>query len=454
MKVSSQASDYIQSVIKDVEAKNASEPEFLQAVREVLNNLGPVLEKHPEFMSSNILSRIVEPEKGIQFRVTWRDRNGNLNVNKGFRYQFNSAIGPYKGGLRFHPSVTQSIIKFLGFEQVFKNSLTGLPLGGGKGGSDFNPKDKTDEEIFDFCRSFMTGLYRHIGPDTDVPAGDIGVGGREIGYLFGTYKQLKGSFEPGVLTGKGLDYSGSLIRPEATGYGAVYFAQNMLERDGQYFKGKTVIASGYGNVTWGVCKKVRSLGGKVITISGSKGFVHDPNGVVTDEKINFLLRMRSEREIGLAEYAEKFNCKFYPNQKPWGIKADIAIPSATQNEILVEDAQLLIKNDVKYIVEASNMPVTAEAIEILQKANVVIAPGKAANAGGVAVSGLEMIQNSQRYSWTREQVDNKLKEIMADIYQSCVAASAEYGYGYNLIAGANIAGFLKVARAMIAQGNY
>ncbi|XMB73189.1 NADP-specific glutamate dehydrogenase [Mycoplasmatota bacterium WC30] len=454
MEISNRVNEYIAKIIQDVESKNSSQPEFLQAVKEVLHTLGPVLEKHPEFIEENVLARIVEPEKGIQFRVTWRDKEGNLNVNKGFRYQFNSAIGPYKGGLRFHPTVNSGIIKFLGFEQVFKNSLTGLPLGGGKGGSDFNPKGKTNLEIFDFCRSFMTQLHHHIGPDTDIPAGDIGVGGREVGYLFGTYKNLIGSYKPGVLTGKGIEYSGSLIRPEATGYGAVYFAQNMLGRDGQNLKGKTVIISGYGNVAWGVCKKVKTLGGKVITISGSKGYVHDPKGVITNEKFNYLLRMRTENEVGLKDYAEKFKCKFYPGQKPWGVKADIAIPSATQNEINAEDAQLLVKNNVNYIVEAANMPITREATQILQKAGIVIAPGKAANAGGVAVSGLEMIQNSQRYSWTREEVNAKLEVIMRNIYRACAFASEKYGFGYDLIAGANIAGFLKVAKAMIAQGSY
>jgi len=446
--------EYIAEVIKNVEMKNSHEVEFLQAVREVLHTLGPVLEKHPEYMKENILGRIVEPEKGIQFRVTWRDRFGNLNVNKGYRYQFNSAIGPYKGGLRFHPSVYSGIIKFLGFEQIFKNSLTGLPLGGGKGGSDFNPKGKTDQEIFNFCRSFITQLSHHIGPNLDIPAGDIGVGGREIGYMFGTYKHLKGTFEPGVLTGKGLEYGGSLIRPEATGYGAVYFCERMLAHDGEEFTGKKVIVSGYGNVAWGVCRKVRDLGGKAITISGSKGYVYDPEGVITDEKIDFLLKMRSDSNIGLEEYAKTFNCKFFPGEKPWGVDGDIAIPSATQNEIDVADAKMLIKNNVKYVVEASNMPITREAILLLQKANIIIGPGKAANAGGVAVSGLEMIQNSQRYSWTREEVKNKLKIIMTNIYNTCVAASEEYGYGYDLIAGANVAGFIKVANAMIAEGAY
>ncbi len=454
MEISNAVKAHLFDLMKEVESKNQGQPEFLQAVREVLHTLGPVLERHPEFVKENILGRIVEPEKGIHFRVTWRDKEGNLRVNKGFRYQFNSAIGPYKGGLRFHPTVNSGIIKFLGFEQVFKNSLTGLPMGGGKGGSDFNPKGKTDQEIFDFCRSFMTQLYRHIGPDTDIPAGDIGVGAREIGYLFGTYKNIVGSYIPGVLTGKGLEYSGSLIRPEATGYGAVYFAQNMLEHDGLEFEGKTVVISGYGNVSWGVCKKVRDLGGKVITISGSKGYVHDPEGVVTDEKIDYLLRMRKENDIGLEDYAKKFGCTFYPGQRPWGVKADIAIPSATQNEIDVQDAKALIKNNVKYVVEASNMPITAEATKAFQEAGVIIGPGKAANAGGVAVSGLEMSQNSQRYSWTSAEVNNKLEFIMKNIYKTCVSASQEFGYGYDLIAGANIAGFLKVAKAMLAQGSY
>ena len=454
MEISKKVQDYIVKVIKDVEAKNAWEPEFLQAVKEVLDTLGPALERHPEFIEENVLGRIVEPEKGIHFRVPWRDRFGNLQVNKGFRYQFNSAIGPYKGGLRFHPSVSQGVIKFLGFEQVFKNSLTGLPLGGGKGGSDFNPKGKTNQEIFDFCRSFMTQLSHHIGPDTDVPAGDIGVGGREIGYLFGTYKNIKGSFQPGVLTGKGLEYSGSLIRPEATGYGAVYFAQSMLAHDGHKIKNKEVIVSGYGNVAWGVCKKVRDLDGKVITISGSKGFVHDPEGVITDKKIDYLLRMRTENNIGLKDYAKEFNCKFYPGKKPWGVKADVAIPSATQNEIAKEDAKLLIENNVKYIVEAANMPITPEAMKLFRNEEIYVGPGKAANAGGVAVSGLEMSQNSLRLSWSTEEVDERLKVIMKDIYRSCVRASGKYTLGYDLVAGANIAGFIKVAKAMIAQGSY
>lgn len=454
VRISEKTQNYIKNVIADVRAKNSNELEFIQAVEEVLNTLGPVLEKNPKYIEENILGRMVEPERGILFRVSWVDRNGEVQVNKGFRFQFNSAIGPYKGGLRFHKSVYSGIIKFLGFEQIFKNSLTSLPMGGGKGGSDFDPKGKTDDEILSFCTSFMTELYRHIGINTDIPAGDIGVGGREIGYMYGTYKRIRGGFENGVLTGKGLEYGGSLIRPEATGYGAVYFANEMLKHDGDTFEGKTVIVSGYGNVAWGTCKKVRDLGGKVVTISGSRGYVYDPEGIVTDEKIEFLLDIRARNDVSLEDYAEKFGCKFYPGEKPWGVKADIAIPCATQNEINVEDAMKLAKNGVKYVVEAANMPVDNEAVEYLVKNNVIIGPGKAANAGGVAVSGLEMSQNSMRYAWTAEEVDAKLHDIMKKIFASCVKASGEYELGYDLIAGANIAGFEKVAKAMIAQGKY
>jgi glutamate dehydrogenase (NADP+) len=454
IKISTATQTYIDNVIADVKAKNSNELEFIQAVEEVLTTLGPVLEQNPKYIEENILARIVEPERGILFRVPWVDRNGNVQVNKGFRFQFNSAIGPFKGGLRFHKSVYAGIIKFLGFEQIFKNSLTSLPMGGGKGGSDFDPKGKNDAEILSFCTSFMTELYRHIGINTDIPAGDIGVGGREIGYMYGAYKRIRGSFENGVLTGKGIEYGGSLIRPEATGYGAVYFANEMLKHDGDNFKGKTVIASGYGNVAWGTCKKVRDLGGKVVTISGSRGYIYDPEGVVTDAKIEFLLKIRSSNEVSLEDYAKEFNCEFFPGQKPWGVKADIAIPCATQNEITLEDAKLLAANGVKYVVEAANMPVDNEAVEYLVDNKVIIGPGKAANAGGVAVSGLEMSQNSIRYAWTSEEVDAKLHDIMKNIFASCVKASADYELGYDLIAGANIAGFEKVAKAMVAQGRF
>ncbi len=454
MEISKKVQDYIKNVIDKVEAKNSNELEYIQAVKEVYNTLGPVLEKRPEFVKENILDRIAEPERGITFRVSWVDKDGNVQVNKGFRYQFNSAIGPFKGGLRFHPSVYAGIIKFLGFEQVFKNSLTTLPMGGGKGGADFDPKGKTDTEILSFCTSFMTELQRHIGPNTDIPAGDIGVGGREIGYLFGAYKRIKGNYENGVLTGKSLHFGGSLIRPEATGYGAVFFLDEMLKYDGSSLKNKTVIVSGYGNVAWGTCKKVKDLGGKVVTISGSRGYIHDPDGIITDEKIEFLLAIRHNHDITLEDYAKKFNCQYYPGQKPWNVKADIAIPCATQNEIGIDEAKLLIANGVKYVVEAANMPTTNEAIEYLTENKVILAPGKAANAGGVAVSGLEMSQNSLRFGWSSAEVEDKLRNIMSSIFNSCVTASKEYGLGYNLVAGANIAGFVKVAEAMIAQGKY
>ncbi len=454
IKISKKTRLYIDKVLESVQRKNAHQKEFVQAVEEVLESLAPVLEKKPKYIENNILCRLVEPERGISFKVPWVDRRGEIQVNKGFRYQFNSAIGPYKGGLRFHKSVYSGIIKFLGFEQIFKNSLTSLPMGGGKGGADFDPKGKTNDEVLAFCTSFMTELQRHIGIHTDVPAGDIGVGGREIGYLFGAYKRVNAAFENGVLTGKGLEYGGSLIRPEATGYGAVYFAKEMLNHDGLTFNDKTVVVSGYGNVAWGTCKKVRDLGGKVVTISGSDGYIHDPEGIVTDEKIDYLLKLRSVDEITLENYAKTFNCSFYKNEKPWGVPADVAIPCATQNEINIEDAKKLVGNGVKYVIEAANMPIDPEAIDYLIKQGVIIGPGKAANAGGVAVSGLEMSQNSMRYSWTAVEVDEKLHEIMKKIYNSCVTASEEYELGYNLIAGANIAGFEKVAQAMIAQGKY
>ncbi len=447
------AQKYIDSVIADVEKRDGHEKEFIQAVKEVFSTLKPALEQNPKYIKENILARMVEPERGVSFRVPWVDKNGNVQVNRGYRYQFNGAIGPYKGGIRFHPSVYSGIIKFLGFEQVFKNSLTTLPMGGGKGGSDFDPKGKTDEEVMNFCQSFMTELQRHIGPDIDVPAGDIGVGGREVGYMYGQYRRIRGAFENGVLTGKSLESGGSLIRPEATGYGAVFFLDEMLKHDGETMEGKTVIASGYGNVAWGVCKKVTQLGGKVVTISGSKGFVHDPAGINTDEKIEYLLKIRSG-EKSMEDYAKDFGATWHPNKKPWGVKADIAIPSATQNEIHEEEAKQLIDNGVKYVVEASNMPVTNEAIAILQSKKVNLAPGKASNAGGVACSGLEMSQNSTRLAWSADEVESRLRDIMANIFQACVNASNKYGYDYNLVAGANLAGFEKVANAMIQQGRY
>ncbi len=452
--ISSETTDYISGVLKKINEKDGNQKEFVQAATEVLNSLAPVLEQHPEYLENNILERIVEPERAIVFRVPWVDDEGNVQVNRGFRVQFNGAIGPYKGGLRFHPSVYLGLIKFLGFEQILKNSLTGLPIGGGKGGSDFNPLQKSDEEIRRFCISFMTELYRHIGPNIDVPAGDIGVGGREIGYLFGQYRRIRGAFENGVLTGKGLTYGGSLIRPEATGFGATYFALQMLRHDKTDFKNKTVAISGFGNVAWGVCKKVKDLGGKVVTLSGPEGYIYDPEGVITKEKIDFMLEMRANTNGVIKDYADRFDVEFIPGKKPWERQADIIMPCATQNEILEKDAKQIIKNGVKYLIEGANMPTTNEAVVLLQKAGVIIGPGKAANAGGVATSALEMSQNSMRLRWTSEEVDLKLREIMKNIYNSCVRASSRYGFGYDLIAGANIAGFVKVADAMVAQGKY
>lgn len=443
---------YVDRVIKHVSEKSAHQPEFVQTVTEVLNSLGPVVEQHPEYEEAALLERIVEPERQIAFRVTWTDDAGKVHVNKGFRIQFNGAIGPYKGGLRFHPSVYTGIMKFLAFEQTFKNSLTGLPIGGAKGGSDFDPRGKSDSEILRFCQAFMTELQRHIGPDIDVPAGDLGVGAREIGYLYGQYRRIRGAFENGVLTGKGLSYGGSLIRPEATGYGAVYYTVEVLKRFGDEIKGKTVAVSGFGNVAWGVVKKVNELGGKVVTISGPDGYIYDPDGICTEEKINYLLEMRASCRDRAQDYADKFGVQFFPGEKPWGVKVDIAMPCATQNEINMAEAEKIVANGVKYYIEVANMPTTNEALSYLMDNCKAVGPAKAANAGGVAVSALEMGQNSMRYNWTAEEVDAKLKQIMIDIHNNSAAAAEEYGFGYNLVAGANIAGFLKVADAMMAQG--
>ena len=443
--------EYLKKVYADVEKRNAGEPEFLQAVLEVLESLEPVVEQNPKLVESGVIDRMVEPERQIVFRVPWVDDKGVVQVNRGFRVQFNSAIGPYKGGLRFHPSVNASIIKFLGFEQTFKNSLTSLPMGGGKGGSDFDPRGKSDGEVMRFCQSFMTELSRHIGADTDVPAGDIGVGAREIGYLYGQYKRLRNEFT-GVLTGKGISYGGSLIRPEATGYGAVYYVDNMLASFGEEIKGKTFAISGFGNVAWGTVKKVNELGGKVVTISGPDGYVYDEDGISTEEKVNFLLEMRSSGRDKVEDYATKFGVPFFKGQRPWATKVDVIMPCATQNEVGIEDAKNIVANGVKYYVEVSNMPTTAEAVAYLKENGVVIAPSKAVNAGGVAVSGLEMSQNSMRYSWTSEEVDAKLKQIMKNIFEASAAAAKKYGMDGDLVAGANIAGFEKVAEAMMAQG--
>ncbi len=444
--------NYVERVIDSVSKKHANEPEFVQTVTEVLTSLIPVIDNHPEYEKAALLERMVEPERQITFRVTWVDDNGNVNVNTGYRVQFNGAIGPFKGGLRFHPSVYSGIMKFLGFEQTFKNSLTGLPIGGAKGGSDFDPRGKSDAEIMRFCQAFMTELYRHIGPDIDVPAGDIGVGGREIGYLYGQYKRIKGTFENGVLTGKGLPYGGSLIRPEATGFGATYYAVEMFKHFGEEIKGKTFAISGFGNVAWGAVKKISELGGKVVTISGPDGYVYDKDGINTPEKIDYMLEMRASGRDKVQDYADKFGVEFVAGEKPWGLKADIMMPCATQNEVGIEEAKKMVENGVKYYIEVSNMPTSNEALKFLVDSTITVAPSKAVNAGGVAVSALEMSQNSQRLAWSAEEVDAKLKTIMSNIHDNAAAAAEEFGYGYDLVKGANIAGFKKVAEAMMAQG--
>ncbi len=443
---------YIQEVIEKVSKRDAGEPEFLQTVEEVFHSLELVVDKHPEYKKVALLERMTEPERVIEFRVTWVDDNGQAHVNRGYRVQFNGAIGPYKGGIRFHPSVNLSIMKFLGFEQTFKNSLTGLPIGGGKGGSDFDPRGRSDAEIMRFCQAFMTELYRHIGPDVDVPAGDIGVGAREVGYMYGQYRRIRGAFENGVLTGKGLSYGGSLIRPEATGFGATYYLVEVLKHFGETLEGKTVAVSGFGNVAWGACMKIAELGGKVVAISGPDGYVYDPDGVVTEEKIGYLVEMRSSGRDKVQDYADKFGCQFFPKEKPWGVKVDIAMPCATQNEITMVEAKKLVDNKVPYYIEVANMPTTNDALKFLQENCKVVAPSKAVNAGGVATSALEMSQNSGRISWTAEEVDARLKQIMKTIHDMSRDAAAEYGLGYDLVAGANIAGFKKVAEAMMAQG--
>lgn len=441
---------YVDEVIAQVVEKNPVQPEFHQAVKEVLESLRVVVEANEEeFRKNALLERLTNPERQIMFRVPWVDDKGQVQVNTGFRVQFNSAIGPYKGGLRFHPSVNLGIIKFLGFEQVFKNSLTGLPIGGGKGGSDFDPKGKSDREIMAFCQSFMTELYRHIGADTDVPAGDIGVGAREIGYLFGQYKRIRNEFV-GVLTGKPREFGGSRVRPEATGYGTVYFAQHMLKEKGQDIKGKTVAISGFGNVAWGAAQKLVQLGAKLVTISGPDGYIYDEKGL-TQEGVDYMLELRASNNDVVEPYAAKFGAKFFAKKKPWEVKCDIAFPCAIQNELNEEDAKQLVANGCQMVVETSNMGCTAEAVKYLNS-HITFAPGKAANAGGVAVSGLEMSQNSMRYSWTAEEVDQKLSQIMKDIHDTCVKFGKE-GDKIDYVKGANIGGFIKVAEAMCAQGH-
>ena len=442
---------YVQRVWENVQAKNASEPEFLQAVHEVLETLEIVAEKMPELEKYAILERCVEPDRTVIFRVPWTDDTGKVHVNRGYRIQFNGAIGPYKGGIRFHPSVNLSILKFLGFEQVFKNSLTTLPMGGAKGGADFDPHGKSDAEVMRFCQSFMAELYRHIGPDTDVPAGDIGVGAREVGYMFGYYKRLKNEFT-GVLTGKGRSFGGSLIRPEATGYGLIYFAENMLAKKSKSLTGLRCAVSGSGNVAQYAVRKLIQSGAKPLTMSDSSGFIYDPDGI-DEEKFAFIQELKNVRRGRISEYVQKYpSAQYTSGKRPWSVTVDCAFPCATQNELNAEEAQELIKNGVFLVAEGANMPCTPEAVALFQKAGVLYAPGKASNAGGVAVSGLEMSQNSMRYSWTAEEVDAKLKAIMKDIHDSAYQASARFGMEGNYAAGANIAGFLKVAEAMIAQG--
>ncbi len=449
--------DYAEEIIALVKVKNPAEPEFHQAVLEVVESTSLAIQRHPEYRAAKILERMVEPERVIMFRVPWLDDKGEIQVNRGFRIQMNSAIGPYKGGLRFHPSVNLGILKFLAFEQVFKNALTTLPMGGGKGGSDFDPKGKSDTEVMRFCQSFMTELNRHIGPDTDVPAGDIGVGGREIGFLFGQYKRLRNEFT-GVLTGKGLGWGGSLIRPEATGYGCVYLAAEMLATRNQTFAGKTCLVSGSGNVAQYTIEKIMQLGGKAVTASDSDGFIYDEGGFDAD-KLAFLMELKNVRRGRIKEYADKYSSAAYTAFKPgadfspqWDLKADCAFPSATQNEITEKDARNLLRNGVYLVAEGSNMPTTPEGVKVFVDAGILYAPGKAANAGGVATSGLEMSQNSMRLSWPREEVDERLHQIMKSIHKSCVDAAATYGTPGNYVNGANIAGFLKVANAMMCHG--
>ncbi|HKK58266.1 MAG TPA: NADP-specific glutamate dehydrogenase [Salinivirga sp.] len=441
----------LQKIMAELEAKNPGQPEFLQAAEEVLESIKGFVEENPKYSDQKIVERLLEPERVIMFRVSWTNDNGEVQVNRGYRIEFNSAIGPYKGGLRFHPSVTLGGLKFLGFEQIFKNSLTTLPIGGGKGGSDFNPKGKSDGEIMRFCQSFMTELFRHIGPDTDVPAGDIGVGGREIGFMYGMYKKLRNE-HTGVFTGKGRNWGGSLIRPEATGFGNVYFANEMLKTKGETFEGKTVAVSGFGNVAWGAAQKASELGAKVVTISGPDGYIYDPDGISTEEKFNYMLELRASNNDVVAPYAEEFpNAKFFAGKRPWEQKVDVALPCAIQNELNLDDAKALVSNGVICVSEGANMPSTPEAIEHFLDSKILFGPGKAANAGGVAVSGLEMSQNAMKLSWAPEEVDSKLHTIMESIHSACQKYGTD-GDFCNYVKGANVAGFIKVADAMIDQG--
>ncbi len=441
----------VEKIMTDLEQKNPGEVEYLQAVHEVLESIVDVVNENPQFEDSGIIERIIEPDRVLMFKVPWVDDNGKVHVNRGYRVQFNNAIGPYKGGLRFHPSVNLSILKFLGFEQIFKNSLTTLPMGGAKGGSDFNPKGKSNNEIMRFCQSFMLELWKLIGPETDVPAGDIGVGGKEIGFLYGMYKKLA-SEHTGVLTGKGLNWGGSLIRPEATGFGAVYFAEEMLKTKGESFAGKTVAVSGFGNVAWGVVQKVNELGGKVVTLSGPDGYVYDPEGI-SGEKVTFMLELRASNQDIVKPYTYEYpEAQFYPNKRPWEVKCDIALPCATQNELNKEDAQILVNNGCVCVSEGANMPSTPEAVEIFLENKILYGPGKAANAGGVATSGLEMSQNALKMNWSSEEVDEKLHNIMINIHEACTRYGKDDDGFVDYVKGANVAGFIKVANAMLDQG--
>ena len=445
---------YVDDVIKQLREKYKDQSEFVQCVEEVYNSVRPLIEAHPEFEEADLLNRMAEPERMFRFRVVWMDDEGKVRTNVGYRCQFNGAIGPYKGGLRFQKNLNESIVKFLGFEQTFKNALTGLPIGGGKGGSDFDPAGKSDKEIMRFCQSYMSALYRYIGPDCDVPAGDMGVGQREIGYLFGQYRRLKGNFENGVITGKSLSYGGSLIRPEATGYGAIYYLEEVLKHEKERIEDKRIGVSGYGNVAWGIIKKAAELGAKVTYMSGPDGYIHDEEGIITREKIDFVARMRREDPLHCKPYADKFGCEFVEGKKFWGVKdVDIYMPAAVQNDVDLESAKKIVDSGVRYYIEVANMPTTNEALELLRSnKQIIVAPAKAVNAGGVGVSALEMSQNSERLSWSEQEVDELLHLMMKNIHEVTKRAAEEYGMGYDLVAGANIAGFKKVAQAMLEQG--
>ena len=445
---------YVDDAIKQLREKYKDQSEFVQCVEEVYESVRPLIEAHPEFEEADLLNRMAEPERMFRFRVVWMDDEGKVRTNVGYRCQFNGAIGPYKGGLRFQKNLNESIVKFLGFEQTFKNALTGLPIGGGKGGSDFDPAGKSDKEIMRFCQSYMSALYRYIGPDCDVPAGDMGVGQREIGYLFGQYRRLKGNFENGVITGKSLSYGGSLIRPEATGYGAIYYLEEVLKHEGERIEDKRIAVSGYGNVAWGIIRKAAELGARVVYMSGPDGYIHDEEGIITREKIDFVARMRREDPLHCKPYADRFGCEFVPNEKFWGVKdVDIYMPAAVQNDVDLNSAKKIIDSGVKYYIEVANMPTTNDALELLRNnKQIIVAPAKAVNAGGVGVSALEMSQNAERLSWSEQEVDELLHLMMKNIHEVSKRAAEEYGLGYDLVAGANIAGFKKVAQAMLEQG--